>query len=187
LHIFFEVPLPASFSSTTTMSESSGDESTPVVGIFYDSFTSVAGSIAKSKEATVEQTVANLAGAIVKKINSNFSVVPPLSLPKDMLIHYYPPLTGKADIHTSLPANECLITLVTPKSEVTGRHSGWQAGRVDLKYHDWKALNTENKKPVLQMANNEFESASGESTLPLQHLCQCSRVVKRTKNGYIGY
>ena len=81
------------------MSESSGDESTPVVGIFYDSFTSVAGSIAKSKEATVEQTVANLAGAIVKKINSNFSVVPPLSLPKDMLIHYYPPLTGKADIH----------------------------------------------------------------------------------------
>jgi hypothetical protein len=155
-------------------SASGGDELTPVIGIFYDSFTSVAGSIAKSKEATVEQTVANLASALVKKINATFSVEPPLSLQDDMLIQYYPALTEKADIH-SLPANERLVTLITPKAEVR------QAGRVNLKY--WKVLNTENKKLVLQTpaVNNESESASGESTLPLQVFelsqCQYSRVL----------
>ena len=132
--------------------------STPVIGIYYDSFTSISGNISKSKEVTVEQTATKLANDVVNKINTTYALEPPLSAENDLSSQYFPDIAGTADLH-SLKGG--LMTLVTPKPEHAGRTS-----------KRWNALNKENKDLIQK--NNELESGAGELTLPLfrpAHLC----------------
>jgi hypothetical protein len=132
--------------------------STPVLGIYYDPFTSVRGSVLNSKPATVEQTAANLANAVVNKVNSAYSLEPPFSLAEDMSFQCYPAVDGTTDLHS---LSDKLITLVTPKSEHTGRTA-----------KRWNALNKENEDLIQR--NNELESGASELALPFfgqSHLC----------------
>jgi hypothetical protein len=128
--------------------------STPVIGIYYDPFTSVGGSVVNSKKITVEQTATKLAIDVVKKINSTYAFEPLLSVEDDMSFQYYPSGTaGTADLHS---LNDKLITLVTPKPQ----HAGKTAER-------WDGLNKENK--ALKQKNNELESGAGKPSFGPSH------------------
>ena len=125
--------------------------STQIIGIYYDSSTSVRGSVVNAKKATVEQTATKLANDVVNKVNSTYVFEPPLSIENDMSFQYYPGIDGTTDLHS---LSDKLITLVTPKPELAGKTG-----------ERWNELNKENK--ALIQKNNELESRAGESTLPL--------------------
>jgi hypothetical protein len=140
--------------------------STPVIGIYYDSFTSVGGSVDKSKKVTVEQIATKLANDVVNKVNTTYAFAPPLSLENDMSFQYYPSdIPQTADLHLS----NKLITMVTPKPE----HAGRTAER-------WNELNKENK--ALIQNNNEFKSGAGKPSSDGHTFMLMS---KRTRNGWI--
>ena len=124
--------------------------STQVIGIYYDSSTSVRGSVVNNKKATVEQIATKLANDVVNKVNSTYVFEPPLSAENDMSFQYYPSgIDGTTDLHS---LSDKLITLVTPKPEYAGKTG-----------ERWNELNKENK--ALIQKNNELESGAGESTL----------------------
>jgi hypothetical protein len=141
---------------------------TPVIGIYYDSFTSIRGTINKSKEVTVEQTATKLANDVVNKINSTYALDPPLSAENDLSSQYFPDIAGTTDLHSL----KGLMILVTPKPEHVGRTS-----------KHWNALNKENKD--LKQKNNELENGAGELTLPLFGPSHLMLMSKRTRNGWI--
>lgn len=141
--------------------------STSVIGIYYDPFTSICGSVSHSKTATVEQTVTKVANDVVNKVNVTYAFKPPLSIENDMLFQYYPSGTpGSADLHS---LNDKLITLVTPKPEHSKRTA-----------ECWDGLNNENT--ALKQKNGELEGGAGKPFLDFHTFMLMS---KRTKNGWL--
>ena len=83
------------------------------MGIYYDSSTSIKGSVPKDRKANVDQTVANLAKAVVLRVNSSYAFNPPLTI-ENMETKYYPSeFDPTSDLHDI--QDDKLITLVTPR------------------------------------------------------------------------
>ena len=127
-----------------------------VIGIYYDTFTSVGGKVnpSGSTKVTVNQITTNLASKVVAKVNLNYALEPQLSVENDMSLRYFPEWAdGETDVFS---VDGGLITLVTPKPG--SEHAKRTANR-------WDALNKENK--ALKQKNDELEGEAGESMLPL--------------------